>query len=352
LTLELTPKKRLFNVLNDRPVDRIPTFCSGCSQTVTLESMEEIGVYWPKAHSDPIKMAELSASTYDLTGLEIAGVPFCVSVEAEALGCFTEIGNKKDSIPQVTGTPYTEFEDINVPDNLLTSKRVPVVLEAISILKEQIGDTLPIVAGMTGPFTLACYLAGIEPMLKGLIRKPDKFMGFIELSTEVGAIYAQALVEAGADVISIADPSASSDIISPRMFRGIVKPAITKIVDVIDGASFLHICGNSTPIIRDMAETGVDSISISDKVDAKQAKQLVGEKTKVTGNISTTVTLALKEPNDVQEECRIAIDAGVDILAPSCGLAPMTPNKNIRALVEAAKNSISSSRTLNYHGSS
>jgi len=101
-----------------------------------------------------------------------------------------------------------------------------------------------------------------------------------------------------------------------------------------------------------MAETGVDSISISDKVDAKQAKQLVGEKTKVTGNISTTVTLALKEPNDVQEECRIAIDAGVDILAPSCGLAPMTPNKNIRALVEAAKNSISSSRTLNYHGSS
>jgi len=183
--------------------------------------MEEIGVYWPKAHSDPIKMAELSASTYDLTGLEIAGVPFCVSVEAEALGCFTEIGNKKDSIPQVTGTPYTEFEDINVPDNLITSKRVPVVLEAISILKEQIGDTLPIVAGMTGPFTLACYLAGIEPMLKGLIRKPDKFMGFIELSTEVGAIYAQALVEAGADVISIADPSASSDIISPRMFRGI-----------------------------------------------------------------------------------------------------------------------------------
>lgn len=337
MTTEMTPKMRLFNVLSDRPIDRIPTFCSGCSQTVTLESMEEIGVYWPEAHSDPRKMAELSASTYDLTGLEVAGVPFCVSIEAEALGCFTEIGNKKDSIPQVTGTPYTDFEEVKVPDDLLTAGRVPVILEAINILKEQVGDTLPIVAGMIGPFTLACYLAGIEPMLKGLIRKPDKYMGFIELAAEVGAIYGQALKEAGADVISIADPTASSDMISPRMFRGIAKPAITSIVDTIDGSSFLHICGNSTPIIRDMAETGVDAISISDKVDAKQAKQLVDGMTKIMGNISTTVTLTLKKPVDVLADCRKAIDAGVDILAPSCGIAPMTPNENIRALVEAAR---------------
>jgi len=193
----MTPKKRLFNVLNDRPIDRIPTFCSGCSQTVTLESMEEIGVYWPEAHSDPRKMAELSASTFDLTGLEIAGVPFCVSIEAEALGCITEIGTKKDSVPQVTGTPYMDFEDIKVPNDLLTAGRVPVVLEAISILKEKVGDTLPIVAGMVGPFTLACYLAGIEPMLKGLLRKPEKYLGFIELAAEVGAIYGIALKKAG-----------------------------------------------------------------------------------------------------------------------------------------------------------
>lgn len=342
MTPELTPKTRLFNVLNDRPVDRIPTFCSGCSQTVTLESMEAIGVYWPEAHSDPKKMAELSASTYEITGLEMAGVPYCLTIEAEALGCFIDLGSRKDSIPQVTGTPYQESDEVKIPEDFFTAKRVTVILEAISILKEHVGDTLPIVAGMTGPFTLACYLSGIEAMLKGLIRKPDKYIGFIELATEIGAIYGQALFEAGADVISIADPNASSDIISPRMFRGIVKPAITRIVEVINGASFLHICGNCTPIIRDMVETGVDSISISDKVDVKQAKQLVEGKAKVTGNISTNVTLALKKPIDVWKESRAAIDAGVDILAPSCGIAPMTPNENLRALVEAAKEPVTS----------
>jgi len=334
---DMTPKERLFNALNDRPIDRIPTFCSGCSQTVTVESMEAIGVYWPEAHRDPGKMAELSRSTYDLTGLEVAGVPYCLSIEAEALGCYTDFGTKRDSIPQITGTPYTDFDEVVVPEDLLMAKRVPVILEAISILKERVGDTLPVVAGMTGPFTLAGHLSGIEPLLKGLIRKPDKYRGFIQLATEIGSIYGQALMEAGADVVSIADPSASSDIISPRMFRGIVKPAIAGIVEAIGATSFLHICGNCTPILGDMAETGVDSISISDKVDARQAKELVSGKAKITGNISTTVTLLLKGPEDVREECRAAIEAGVDILAPSCGIAPVTPNKNIRALVEAAR---------------
>ena len=334
---DMTPKERLFNALNDRPIDRIPTFCSGCSQTVTVESMEAIGVYWPEAHRDPAMMAELSASTYDLTGLEIAGVPYCLSVEAEALGCHTDFGTKRDSIPQVTGTPYTDFAEVEVPENFLSTKRVPVVLEAISLLKERVGDTLPVVAGMTGPFTLAGHLSGIEPMLKGLIRKPDKYLGFVELAAEVGAVYGRALMEAGADVVSIADPSASSDIISPKMFRGIVKPAIAGMVEAIGGTSFLHICGNCTPILGDMADTGVDSICISDKVDARQAKELVAGRAKITGNISTTVSLLLKKPEDVAEECRAAIEAGVDILAPSCGVAPVTPNENIRALVEAAR---------------
>jgi len=315
-----------------------------------MESMEEIGVYWPEAHSDAKKMAKLSASTYDLTGLEIVGVPYCLTIEAEALGCFTEIGARKDSIPQVTGTPYTEIDQIKIPDNLLTVKRVPVILEAINILKDQVGDTLPVVAGMTGPFTMACYLGGIESVLKGLIRKPDKYMGFIELAAEVGVIYAQALMDAGADVISIADPSASPDMISPRMFRGMVKPAIMRIVDAIGGASFLHICCNSSPILMDMAETGVDSISVDDKVDIKEAKQLLEGETKITGNVSSNVTLALKKPNDVLAESRIAIDAGVDILAPSCGIAPMTPNKNIKALVEAARTYVPSSLTRKSHG--
>ena len=329
---------RLFNALNDRPIYRIPTFCSGCSQTVTLESMEEIGVYWPEAHSDPRKMAELSASTYDLTGLEIAGVPFCVSIEAEALGCFTEIGNKKDSIPQVTGTPYTDFEEVKVPDDLLTAGRVPVILEAINILKEQVGDTLPIVAGMIGPFTLACYLAGIEPMLKGLIRKPDKYMGFIELATQVGAIYGQALKEAGADVITLHEMGASTDIISPTHFDEFVKQYIMEITKRVKTPTVLNICGSTMPILESMMDCGATAIAVDERTPINSARKLADSKEPgypIIGNIPAYDLIHAGPMERMVEAVDSAIEMGVNMVAPGCDFWLETPTANIGAFVDA-----------------
>jgi len=334
---QLMPKERLLNALFGKPIDRVPTFCCGCSQTVTVECMEAVGIYWPEAHKDPEKMAKLSASVYELTGLEVAGVPSCLTVEAEALGCEIKWGEERDAIPQVLRTPYTTPTEVEVPDDFLKLGRIPVVLEAIDILKNRVGSALPIAAGLTGPFSLAGHLCGIENLLKWIIRAPEKVHGFIEVASETGSIYGKALHEAGADVVIIADPTASCDLISPKTFKELVKPAIAKVVKAIGGVTFLHICGNATPILIEMADTGVNSISIDEKVNITQAKALLGNRVKVAGNISTTSTLLLKKPEDVKEACRKALEAGVDILAPGCGIAPRTPNINLKALVEAAR---------------
>lgn len=334
---ELTPKERLMNALFDRPNDRIPTFCSGCSQTVTVECMEATGVYWPDAHKDPEKMAKLSAAVYELTGLEVAGVPYCLTVEAEALGCEIKWSEKKDAIPQVLQTPYTTPAEVKIPDDFFNLRRVPVVLDAVNILKEKVGEILPIVAGLTGPFSLAGHLCGIGKLLRWTIRAPQKVHGFVNVASEVGSMYGRALSKAGADVVLIADPTASCSLISRKTFKEFVKPAIEKMVKAIGGITFLHICGDATPILMEMADTGVNSISIDEKVDVSQAKALLGNKVKIMGNISTTNTLLLKKPEDVKEACRKTLEAGVDILAPGCGIAPRTPNINIKALVEAAR---------------
>jgi [methyl-Co(III) methanol-specific corrinoid protein]:coenzyme M methyltransferase len=333
---KLKPRERLMNALLGRPVDRVPTFCSGCAQTVTVECMEAVGVYWPEAHKDPEKMAKLSASVYELVGMEVAGVPYCLTVEAEALGCKIRWGEKKDDVPQVSQTPYTTPTEVKIPDNLLNLKRIPVVLKAVTILKSKVGGTLPIVAGLTGPFALAGHLYGLENLLKGTVLAPDKVHGFVDIAAEVGSMYGKALLEAGADVVLIADPSASCDLISPKTFRTFVKPAITKIVKAIDGVTILHICGNTTPILKDMADTGVATISIDEKVDITEARKIVGDKVRLVGNVSTVRTLLMGTPEKVKEESLKALRAGVDVLAPGCGIPPLTPNANYKALVEAA----------------
>jgi len=299
--------------------------------------MEATGLYWPDAHKDPVKMAKLSASVYDLTGLEVAGVPYCLSVEAEALGCQIMWSEEIDATPQVLRTPYKTPGEIEIPSDFLNLKRVPVILKAVDILKKNVGNKLPIVAGVTGPFSLAGHLLGIENLLKSVITDPKKVHEAVDKASEAGSAFGKALREIGADVVLIADPSASSNLISPKTFKEIVKPAIVRTAEAIGGVTFLHICGNANPILAEMAETGVSAISIDENVDVRKAKALLGEKVKIAGNISTTNTLLLKKPDDVKEACRQALEAGVDILAPGCGIAPRTPNANIKALVETAR---------------
>jgi len=334
---QLTPKERLLNALCSKPVDRVPTFCSGCSQTVTVECMEATGVYWPSGHKDAEKMAKLSASVYELTGLEVAGVPYCLTVEAEALGCQIMWSEEIDAIPQVLRTPYKTPAEVEVPSDFLSLKRAPVILKAVKILKQNVGDKLPIVAGVTGPFSLAGHLIGIENLLKWVIMDPKKVHEVVDKASEVGSMFGRALYEVGADVVLIADPSASSNLISPKTFKEFVKPAIARIVEATGGITFLHICGNANPILGEMVDTGVNAISIDENVNVQKAKALLGERVKIAGNISTTNTLLLKKPDDVREACRQALEAGVDILAPGCGIAPRTPNVNVKALVDTTR---------------
>ncbi|MBC7121278.1 MAG: hypothetical protein H5T33_06890 [Candidatus Methanosuratus sp.] len=102
------------------------------------------------------------------------------------------------------------------------------------------------------------------------------------------------------------------------------------------GVGVLHICGNVQKILKEMAEVGFDALSIEEKVDVAAAKAVIGPRPALVGNISAAKTLFLGKPEQVREEAKRAIAAGINVLAPGCGIAPRTPLENIRALVDAS----------------
>lgn len=65
------------------------------------------------------------------------------------------------------------------------------------------------------------------------------------------------------------------------------------------------------------------------------AKKLVGGRTKLIGNISTSGILLTGTYEEVKEEAGKCLEGGIDVLAPGCGIAPKTPTENISALVDA-----------------
>jgi len=83
-----------------------------------------------------------------------------------------------------------------------------------------------------------------------------------------------------------------------------------------------RICGGVQKIIKDMAETGFDALSIEEKVDVAAAKKAIGSRPMLVGNVSAARTLLLGTPKQVKEECKKVLAASIDILAPGCGIAP------------------------------
>ena len=330
----MNPRDRVLNALTGKSVDRIPV--TAVTQTGTVEFMEATGARWPEAHSNPELMVKLALAAYELAGLETARIPFGLTVLADALGAEVNMGTI-DRQPSVREHPYSSgLSEFKIPENLLELKRIPVVLEAVHLLKEKVGGSLPVIVGFEGPATLAGHLMGIERMAIWTRKKPVEVKRALEAATEVNVRYAEALVKAGADVLVPCDPSASSDLFNPKDFEAMIKPFLARLAEEIRAVKVLHICGKVTPIVRAMAETGYDSLSIEEKVNMKEAKRLAGDLATIVGNISPAKTLLLGTPQEVKKESVQAINDGADALAPGCGLAPRTPIANLKAMVEAA----------------
>lgn len=330
-------KRRVLTALLGGKVDRVPvTSLAGCGGTVTVDMQDAVDTHCPAAHKDAEKMAKLAIASHELTGIENIRVPFDFVVEPEALGCGIHWGTSPQSVPAVRTHPFEKPEDLKMPENLLEMGRIPVVLEAIRMVRKEVGDLLSISSLALGPFTLAGELAGIEKLLIWTIRKPDYVKQFVAFATDVILAYAKAQYRAGSDIVQVSDPTASPDLIGPASFKQFVKPALTQIAESLGGPRLLHICGGAEAIVRDMAETGFDGISIDDAVDIAKIKPLIGN-VKILGNVSSKSTLVFGSPEDVKKEARKALESAVDFLEPGCGFSPITPLDNIKAMVEAVK---------------
>jgi [methyl-Co(III) methanol-specific corrinoid protein]:coenzyme M methyltransferase len=331
---EFTLKTRLLAVLEGKPVDKVPV-CS-VTQTGIVELMDVVGASWPEAHTNPELMAKLAIANHELSGLEAVRIPYCLTVLVEAMGCEINMGTKNRQ-PSVTAHPYPkDLEGAAVPADLLQRGRIPVVLEAIKIIREKVGPDVPIIGGMEGPITVASDLVSVKSFMKWSLKKTDLFEQALDLATEAAITYANALVEAGADIISVADPVASPDLMSPDSFKKFLKARLQKFSSGVNSVTVLHICGNVNPIISDMADCGFEGLSVEEKIGSpKKAKEVIGDRARFVGNISSPFTLLPGPIDKIKAEARQALEDGVDVLAPGCGIAPMTPLENIKAMVAA-----------------
>jgi [methyl-Co(III) methanol-specific corrinoid protein]:coenzyme M methyltransferase len=323
---------RVEALLRHRP--NAEPICSSPLQTATLEQMSRVDANWPAAHTDPELMARLAGAAHEIAGLQGVRVPFDVCVEAEALGSRVSNG-RIDTPPAIIGPAFEAIEEVRVPVDGLTRGRIPLLLRALDLLRRRYGDRLPIYAMAVGPLTLLGYVAGIERALYALSTRPELVRMSLEAVTAYVTEVAAALAEHGNGFVVLADPVASPDLLPPEQFLDYVLPTYLQIGRRVHARIILHICGNTGPVLPGVAGTGFAAFSFhGPQVAVADAKQLLGEKLALVGNVPP-ILLRFGSREAVRNAARRAIRDGIHFLAPGCGLHPLTPLQNIRALVGA-----------------
>lgn len=332
-------KKRLIGTLAGTPVDRPPFICPGGMMTmVVTEVMDRAGCFWPEAHSDADRMARLTLAAHELAGIENVGVPFCMTIEAEGMGAGVGLGSK-ESEPRVTNYVMENMGELErlAPFDPSVG-RARVCAEAIRILKET-APHLPVIANLSGPVSLATSL--IDPLLyyRAMRRDREATHLLTRHCTEVIKSFGAALIEAGADVVCIADPSATGDIIGREAFAEFAVPYLNELADHFRShfgiPTIVHICGNVKSLGGALATISAAAVSIDSMVGIGTLRELAPGKVTM-GNVSTFM-LEKGEPVQLRKAARRCLAEGVDILAPACGISPRTPVANIRAVAEAVK---------------
>lgn len=335
----ITEKERLFAVLDRNGVDRPPVLIpGGMMNAVVVEVIRGSRYTWPQAHTDSEFMAGLALLTREKTGIENVGVPFCMTVEAEVLGSQVDYGSEQVE-PHVTEYAATQMHGSNENKNAGTGRngRMSVVVEAIEQLKSR-ANGAPVIGNVSGPMSVATSVGDPLRILRMAVIDPDTLNHLLDAALDCSIAFARRQIASGADVVAIADPTATGEILGAKSFETFEVPRLQKLVAAIhaDGAkAIVHICGNLRPILGQVGDIGADALSFDSNVNIGQVRAAVGA-LPLMGNIST-ILLHRGTPAQIEAAVKRVVDAGVDIVAPACGISTLTPVANIQAMCRAVK---------------
>ena len=325
----------LEDAFKGKEVEKVPA--ASIVSVALIEGMEKANSGFPESHINAEKMVALGESAHKYAGLESINIPFDLAIEAEAMGCEVDLRDANEHIPEITSSPYfDDLESVEVNDDFLESGRIPVVAEACQIAREKYTE-VPLIAGQIGPFTLLGQIVGIEYLMKCLATNPEEVKRGVDKCADavIEVVKAYNTLDIQGDCMY--EPSVAADLLPPEMFDDIVAKPLERVAKAADFNIVLHVCGDTTPILKNSLNLGYNGFSFEDSVNAKHANKVKYElksNTQLVGNVATD-TLFKGDLEGVRQESFKALDRGIDILGSSCCVPPGTPLKAIEAMVKA-----------------
>lgn len=244
--------------------------------------------------------------------------------------------------------------DINNLKVIDPSKDLKYVMDAVSTTAKALDNKVPLIGFSGSPWTLACYMLEGQGGRNGHFKnidalkndKPQVLHTLLDHLANTVADYLNAQIEAGAQAIQIFDTWGG--MLNQSDYQAFSLHYMQKIIEKV------HKHYNSQPIpnivftkgagdwLELIADIGCNGVGIDYMTDIAKAKQRIGNKVAIQGNLSPDVLLESKDK--VETETNKILDAYNN--ETSCifnlghGIKPKTPIENVQHVIDLIQGKI------------
>jgi len=377
----MTPRERVLTAINHEQPDRIPLVIGvnnatgikmkpykGIKAIAGIQAVDNYIYDWPElgtAEIDEETMLRLRSDVRGVLDLEPESVLKQNRERLPHSDCIDSWGSG-----QMEVTPGDWFPGIHPLANALTIEdldryqgwpdmndpsRVAHVGETARQLAEANEYAILATPWLLFPFERAHAIQGMEAFLLNMAMDPDFARALLERITDYcKQLMGHFLDQLGdnVDIIKIGDDLGIQKglMISPKMYRDILKPFHADFIDFIKSRTnakiLFHSCGDVAPLIGDFIEIGVDILnpiqtSTGTISDLPSLKKNFGKNIVFCGGIDTHRILPFGSVEDVRQEVRRVMQ----ILGPGggCMISAVhtvmndVPPENVLAMVDAVE---------------
>jgi uroporphyrinogen-III decarboxylase len=207
------------------------------------ELLTRLGLSYPEVHTDAASMARVARARKADKGLALCALPFCCTLEAEALGASIRLGDATAG-PRAGSFVCGCLRDVLALAPMdLGIGRIAQALAACEMLTHA-GETVAL--EISGPLTILNWLMELATVFKEWRRDESLFR---DVLVRLGGELCRLALEAarhGVSAVSFADPVGTLSVLGPRRFGFLADaftlPFLHRLRETDGFGAALHVC--------------------------------------------------------------------------------------------------------------
>jgi MtaA/CmuA family methyltransferase len=334
----MNSKERCLAALRGDPVDRTPVF-----PLLMFLAADRAGIGYRTYATSGHALAEAQLNVlerYPLDAITACSDAFRLAADLGGNMVFPE-----DQTPYLASPLVALEADLTAlrrPDPTRAGSRMADRLQAVREMTAAAGECFLVLGWVDMPFAEACSLVGVSSFMLMLVERPDLAHRLLEFLTGVVIDFGIAQVDAGGPMLGAGDAAAS--LISARMYREFALPYEQRVIQAVHqagGLVKLHICGNTTHLLKDMPACGADLFNVDHLVKLEDARQAYGAAgICFKGNLDPVADLLQATPEQClarSQECIRKARGSRYMLSAGCEIPAAVSDEVFRAFCEAVQ---------------